>query len=174
MTDETNLDIDTGVEEEVDPRGKEILGFDPVEVEQEMLRQAQERADDPIEAASAAYSMYVPHFKRLLPQLSTRGLRRCLNFLVLYPLEQDAVKAASDEEKQFMHLVNSLVEAKFVMIMHSNFANAQALYDAQNAELTEEQKAEAVATLRAGGVSEEEIARLSAQHNVTVTEGQGE
>ena len=153
----SNEDTETEV---VDPRGVEIENFDPIMIEQEMLAQAESRAADPIETASSAYAMYVPHFKRLLPTLSTRGLRRVLNFLILHPLEQDAMNSANEDEKSFMHLVNSLVEAKFIMVMASFHANAQAVYDAQNAPLTPEQQAEVVETLRAGGVPEEEITKM--------------
>ena len=41
-----------------------------------------------------------------------------------------------------MQLVNSLVEAKFIMIMDSYSKNAQAVYDAQNTPLTQEQSDE--------------------------------
>jgi hypothetical protein len=134
--------------------------FDPAQMERDMLQAAQNRADDPVETAGSAYQLYVPHFKRLLPKMSTRSLRRILQFLILYPLEKESVAAASEMEKQFMQMCNSLVEAKFVMIMASYQQNAEALYAAEQNKLTESEKTEVVDTLRAGGVSEEEIARL--------------
>lgn len=138
--------------------------FDHKAMEQQMLQAAQSRAEDPVETAGSAYQIYVPHFKAALPKISTRGLRRVLQYMVLYPLEQDSIKSATEFEKQFMQLVNSLVEAKFVLIMASYQQNAEALYAAEQNKLTEEQKAEAVETLRAGGVSEEEIERLKKQN----------
>lgn len=157
MTDETQDEAIALAEE---PR----LNFDPKEVEAILIKQAEERAQDPTETAATAYQMYVPHYKRALPKISTRGLRRIINYMVLYPLEQDSVKSASEFEKQVMQLVNSLVEAKFVMLMDSYRLNAEAMYAAENSPLTQEQKDEAVDTLRAGGVSEEEIERLKQEN----------
>ena len=119
---------------------EEYKEYNPKEIEDELIRQANERAADPGESAAQAYSMYVPHFKRLMPKMSVRGLRRVINYMVLYPLEQDAIKNANELEKQFMQLVNSLVEAKFIMIMDTYNQHAQELYDAQNKELTTEQE----------------------------------
>jgi hypothetical protein len=140
------------------------LEIDPKALEAQMIAAAQARAEDPIETASQAYGMYVPHFKRAIPKLSTRGLRRLVNYLVLYPLEQEDFRAANDFEKQVMQLAGQLSEAKFVMIMATYQENAQKLYDAEQSKLTDTEKAEVVETLRAGGVSEEEIERLNKEN----------
>lgn len=150
MTDETKVEETT--EEPV------YKNFDPKQIEKELLEQAQQRADDPAESAATAYQMYTPHYKRLLPKMSTRSLRRILNFVVLYPFEQDSVKSANELEKQFMQLVNSLVEAKFVMIMATFNENAQQLLDAQSQPLTKEETDGIIAELKASGVTEEELA----------------
>lgn len=146
--------------------GEQFIPFDPKEVEAELIRQAEARAEDPIESAAMAYQMYVPHFKRLLPKISTRGLRRVLQYLVLYPLEKESVTAASEFEKQFMQLVNSLVEAKVLMVLDSYRQNAEALYAAQQNPLTPDEQAGVIKDLRAGGVSEEEIERLTKQNEI--------
>lgn len=151
-------------QDEVPETGEYTPNFDPKEVEAQLMEQAQARADDPGEAAATMYHMYVPHFKRLMPGISTRGLRRVLNYMVLYPFEQDSIKAATELEKQFMQLCGSLMEAKFILIMDSYNANAKQLYEAQNSPLTEEQKSDAANNLRAAGVSEEVISQLSKQH----------
>lgn len=133
MNDETQ-DIEQAEEAKLD--------FDPKALEAQMVAAAQARAEDPIETASQAYGMYVPHYKTAIPKLSTRGLRRLLNYLVLYPLDQTDFKAANDFEKQMMQLTGQLVEAKFVMIMATYNEHAQKLYDAQNTPLTQEQSDE--------------------------------
>lgn len=161
--DETQSDVDQEVVEAPQPE-QEYKEFDPKAIERELLEQAQSRAEDPMETAAGAYQMYVPHFKRLLPKMSTRGLRRVLNYMVLYPLEQDSVKSASELEKQFMQLVNSLVEAKFVMVMASYQQNAQQLYDAQNAALTAEETNEVINELKEAGITDEEIDKLKEQN----------
>jgi superfamily II DNA or RNA helicase len=112
------------------------------EVENELIRIAQARAENPTETAGTAYQMYVPHFKRAIPKLSTRGLRRVLNYLILYPLEQDSFNAANEFEKQVMQLAGQLAEAKFIMIMDSYRQHAEELYAAQNTPLTQEQSDE--------------------------------
>lgn len=134
MTDET---LETENTEEL-----EKLEINAREIEQEMIRQAQERSQDPTETAAQMYSMYIPHYKSAVPKLSTRGLRRVLNNLILYPLEQDDIKAASQFEKEMMQLVNSLVEAKFIMILDQYRLNAEKLYEAANTPLTAEEEAE--------------------------------
>lgn len=136
------------------------IPFDPKQVEEEMIKMAQARADDPVESASTMYGMYVPHFKRLLPKMSTRGLRRVLQYLVLYPLEVDSVKSASENEKQFMQLVNSLVECKFVMQMSTYAEHAEKLLAASENVLTKEEEDQVVTELKKGGVSDEEIEKL--------------
>ena len=151
MTEETKVEETT---EQV------YKNFDPKEIEKELLEQAQQRADDPAESAATAYQMYVPHYKRLLPKMSTRSLRRILNFVVLYPFEQDSVKSANELEKQFMQLVNSLVEAKFVLIMDSFNKNAQQLLEAQSSPLTTEEEADIISELKAGGVTDEVISQI--------------
>ncbi len=135
MNDETQGDNDTVVEQA--PEAK--LEFDPKAMEEQMIAAAQARAEDPTETASQAYGMYVPHYKASIPKLSTRGLRRLLNYLVLYPLDQTDFKAANDFEKQMMQLTGQLVEAKFIMILDTYNQHATELYEAQNTPLTQEQ-----------------------------------
>jgi hypothetical protein len=118
------------------------LDFDPKEIERQLLEEANNRAQDPSEMAATMYSMYVPHYKRVVPKLSTRSLRRILNYLVLYPFEQDSVKPTSELEKEVMQLTSSLIEAKIIMIMDTYRQNAEQLYEAANAPLTAEQEAE--------------------------------
>lgn len=138
---------------------KHLLEIDPAQVEREMLADAHSRAMDPMEMASQMYGMYVPHYKGAVDKLSSRALRRILNFLVLYPFEQDDVKAASKDEQQLMQLCNSLLEAKFVMTMHAYNENAEKVFAAQNSELTEEEKAQVIADFKAAGVTDEDLAQ---------------
>ncbi len=164
---ENNMNEETQVDQDMQEGADAHIPVDPKEIERQLIAGAQARAEDPIETAGTAYQIYVPHFKAALPKISTRGLRRVLQYLVLYPLEKDSVNAASEFEKQFMQLVNSLVEAKFVMVMASYQQNAQQLYDAEQAALTPAEIEGVTAELRAGGVSEEEITRLTKLHEET-------
>lgn len=139
------------------------LAFDPKEVEEQLIKMAHERAEDPVETAASTYRMYLPYFNMNLHKLSTRGLRRVINFMVKYPLEQDDIKAASDFEKEFMHLTNTLAEAKFVMIMHTYLEHSQKLFETVEKPLTSEEESAIVEDLRAAGISEEDIKNLKGE-----------
>lgn len=39
---------------------EETIKFDPKEVEAELVRMAQERAEDPVETAASTYRLYLP------------------------------------------------------------------------------------------------------------------
>ena len=134
MTDET---LETEGTEEL-----QRLDIDAREIERQMLEQAETKAQDPSEMAAQIYNMYVPHFKAAVQKLSTRGLRRVLLNAVLYPLEQDDIKASSEFEKQMVQLVSSLLEAKFILIMDQYRLNAEQLYEAATTPLTDEQEKE--------------------------------
>lgn len=134
-------------QEQTGPVEEKQLNFDPKEVEAELVRIANERAEDPVETAASTYKIYLPFMDANLKKLSVRGMRRLINFLVKYPLEQDDIKAASPFEREMMELVNTLVQAKFVMILGTYNEHAEQLYEAANTPLTEEQKAEIAAEL---------------------------
>lgn len=165
-------EIQQAVEEE------KQLKFDPKEVEEQLVKMAHERAEDPVETAASAYRLYLPYFKAQLPKLSTRALRRLVEFCVLYPLEKAKPGATTAVEREMMELTNTLIQAKFVMVLSTYNEHAQQLYDAANTPLTEEEAAQVIADLKAGGASDEDIAAIhKTVDNVTndvVTSGQGE
>lgn len=150
--------------EQATPEEKQ-LKFDPKEVEQQLVKMAQERADDPVETAASAYRMYLPYYRANLPKMSTRALRRIIKFIVEYPLEKEEIGAANAYEREMMELVNTLVQAKFVMVLATYNEGAQQLYDAANTPLTEEEAAQVIADLKAGGASDADIAAI---HQKTV------
>lgn len=165
-------------QEQSGPVEEKQLNFDPKEVEAQLVKIAQERAEDPAEVAAQTFRIYLPFYKANRSKLSTRALRRILDFLVLYPLESDKVGATSETEREMMELVNTLIQAKFVMILDTYRANAETLYDAANTPLTEEEAAQVIADLKAGGASDEDIAAihkpLDKQNEVAVESGVGE
>jgi len=163
-----------------EPQTEESLKFDPKEVEAQLVKIAQERAEDPAETAATCYRTYLPFYKIMSKnkKLSTRALRRILDFLILYPLESDKANATSKEEREMMELCNTLIQAKFVLILDTYNNHAQELYDAANSPLTEEEANQVIADLKAGGASDEDIAAIHKpvdNHNVeTVVSAQGE
>lgn len=134
--------------EEVEEKPVDLadLGLTGKEVEDFMVKAAQERADDPAEMAATAYAMYGPYYKMAVPKLSKRSLRRILDYLIFYPLEKDSVKAANEAEHSVMQLANFLIEAKFIMQMSVYKDNLEQIVAAAEAKLTEEQEQELLKT----------------------------
>jgi len=155
MTDEIQTKDDTVEETKIN--------FDPKEVEAELVRMAQERADDPAEVAAQTFRIYLPFYKANRSKLSSRAKSRILDFLLLYPLETDKHGATSEVEREMMELCNTLVQAKFVMILDTYNKHGQELYNAATTPLTETEAAQVIADLKAGGASDEDIAAIHAK-----------
>lgn len=164
MTDETQT-VETATPEE------QGLKFDPKEVEAQLVKMAEERAEDPVETAASTYKIYHPFYKANRNKLSVRGMRRLIDFLVEYPLERDSINAANQFEREMMELINTLIQAKFVMVLGTYNQHAEQLYEAANTPLTEEEAAQVIADLKAGGASDEDIAAIHAKNvdNVAAT-----
>lgn len=148
LTNEQKEAIEAGAienQKQFGPLEEKQLNFDPKEVEAELVRIANERAEDPVETAASTYKIYLPFYEKNLSKISTRGLRRVINFLVKYPLEQDDIKAANPFEREMMELINTLVQAKFVMILGTYNEHAEEFYEAATTPLTQEQ-ADEIAT----------------------------
>ena len=73
----------------------------------------------PFEAAATMFGLYAPKFERLIKTLSTGELRRLLNGLVQYPLNDKEFINDSDSLRSAFSLGQTLLEAKWVMMMHS-------------------------------------------------------
>jgi len=141
----------------------EITGISGKEVEEFMLKAANERAEDPTEMAANAYSMYGPFYKRAVPKLSKRSLRRILDYLIFYPLEQESIKCANEAEKGIMQLANFLIEAKFIMQMDIHVKNIDKYVEALETPLTTEEES----------AINEEISKLAQEvKNTGLTEDQ--
>lgn len=151
---EDNLEEKQAVETE------QKMNFDPKEIEAELVKIAQARAEDPVETAAQTYRIYLPFYRANIGKLSTRALRRLVNFLVLYPLESDKPGATSKEEREVMELTNTLIQAKFVMMLGTYNDHAEQLYNAATTPLTEEEAVAVIADLKAGGASDEDIAAI--------------
>lgn len=158
---------DTQADSPVEEQG---LKFDPKEVEAQLVKIAHERAEDPVETAASAYKIYIPYFKAQLPKLSTRALRRLIEFCVLYPLEKSKPGSTTAVEREMMELTNTLIQAKFVMILSTYNEHAQQLYDASTTPLTQEESDQVIADLKAGGASDEDIAAIHKKVDNVVTD----
>lgn len=157
MSEETQVQEVAEVSAEVT---EQTLKFDPKEVEEQLVKMAQERAEDPVETAAAAYRMYLPYYRANLPKMSTRALRRIIKFIVEYPLEKNDIGAANAYEREMMELINTLVQAKFVMVLATFNSVSDQLYDKATTPITQEEEAEAIAELKARGLTDEDIAAI--------------
>jgi len=146
--------------ENTEVKEESTVNFDPKQVEAELVRIAQERAEDPAEVAAQTYRVYLPFYKMNKSKLSTRALRRLLDFLILYPLEKSDPGANTKEERELMELCNTLIQAKFVMILDTYNKHAEEIYNSATNPLTEEEAAQVIADLKAGGASDEDIAAI--------------
>jgi hypothetical protein len=104
--------------EEIEPKQ-----FDPVEIEKQLLQQAEDeakkRAEDPTLVASAIYAMYTPKFIEAIDKLSLRKLRRLVKALVQYPINNKEYKMITPLEKEMFAAGNAILESKFLLILHS-------------------------------------------------------
>ena len=73
---------------------------------------------DPVEHAAALFAMYTDRFRMLTRKLSAKQLRRCIQLAVLEPLEDLGVKCQTDEERDYKALIDAMLQAKYLMILH--------------------------------------------------------
>jgi len=117
----SNSEVSLAAEE---VRAIESLGISnitPAETEELLLKAANEkslRSEDPVEYAAAMYTMYHERFTTLANKMSTKALKRVILKNVLEPLEDTGLKYQTEQEKDFGNLMNALLEAKFLMILH--------------------------------------------------------
>lgn len=94
----------------------------PKEVEEQEVRQLEtnlNNTEDPVEYAAALFSMYHERFVTLIEKLPTKALKRIILKNVLEPLEDTGFKYQSAKETDAGNLMNGLLEAKYLMILHA-------------------------------------------------------
>jgi len=141
--EESLLDVDI---EEAVKQQLENLDKTPEELEQAELANAeQNHGADPMVAAANLYGLYMPKFKQGIKSLSSRGRARLLKALIEYPLNEQEYKHSSQLEKELMAIGHAVLEAKFLMILHT-YNESDAIAEALDptVELTEEQKQEII------------------------------
>ena len=88
-------------------------------------------SETPFEAAATLFGMYAPKFEQQLKDLSTGELRRLLNALVQYPLNEKEFVDDSQRLRTAFALGQALLEAKWVMVMQSVMDHEQMLREAE-------------------------------------------
>ena len=105
--------------------------IDARQLELDMIAEAQNRAQDPAETAAMVYTMYRAQYLARVNKLSGRAKNRVLNMLVQYPLNGENIKFTSDLEKEVYFLADSMIQAKFVLMMETYKNGAEQLVTAQ-------------------------------------------
>lgn len=76
-------------------------------------------SETPFEAAATMFGLYAPKFEAHVKTMSTGELRRLLNALVQYPLNEKEFVNESQKLRTAFSLGQTLLEAKWVMLMQS-------------------------------------------------------
>ena len=76
-------------------------------------------SETPFEAAATMFGLYAPKFEAHVKTMSTGELRRLLNALVQYPLNDKEFVNDSQKLRTAFSLGQTLLEAKWVMLMQS-------------------------------------------------------
>jgi len=101
------------------------------------------KSETPFEAAATLFGLYAPKFEQQLKQLTTGELRRVLNALVQYPLNEKEFLTDSQRVRTAFALGQALLEAKWVMIMQTVMdQEQQKLREGEESQTTNEEEKE--------------------------------
>lgn len=93
-------------------------GNEAVQLEQEMIKQAQGSQTPPEEVAASMFNLYLPRFQMMVDKLSNKSLKRVLKALIEYPLVVDETNLSKTEKETFL-VAENLILAKVMMINHT-------------------------------------------------------
>lgn len=110
---------------------EQVEKFDSKQVEQEMLKAAENRAVDPAESAAMVYSMYRPEFLKRIPKLSSKAMRRVLQLMIEMPLNEKQLSGTTQVEREVLMLGDAMLQSKFVMMLDTYKDGAEQLVAAQ-------------------------------------------
>ena len=128
MSDEVKVEQTEEAEYVIKPEDIEIKYEEP-------LKDNEFRNAGPEEVAAQLFFLYQPKFKMLVQRLPLKALRRVINALMEYPIQQIDYKHQSEGEKNAFLIGDRLLEAKYLMIIH-------AMHDQIQARIKTEQEAE--------------------------------
>ena len=120
-----------------------MAGNEAVQLEREMIKQAQGSQTPPEEVASAMFNLYLPRFQMMVDKLSNKSLKRVLRALIEYPLVEEDTKFSSDIEKETFLVAENLILAKIMMINHTLMEHEMGLQKSESSDsVVEEAKQE--------------------------------
>lgn len=103
------------------------------------------KSESPFEAAATMFGLYAPKFEAHLKEMPTGELRRLLNALVQYPLNEKEFVNDSQRLRTGFALGQALLESKWVMLTHAFMEQEQArLRESEENQTTNEEVKEQV------------------------------
>lgn len=87
----------------------------PADITVYKKEEVKEEPPSPLDVHAGFFQMYAPRFRAHLEQLNSKALRRIINYLIVYPLNDNEVKLVNDLEKDTFLLGNRLLESKYNM-----------------------------------------------------------
>lgn len=114
---------------------EELKLVDPKQVEAEMIAEAKKKSEDPAEQAAMVFTMYKSNFERAVKKLKGKAHTRLLNALVMSPLVE--VKLLTEAEKEAYFFGDSMIQAKFVMMMQTYKDSAEEIIALANSATVE-------------------------------------
>ncbi len=112
-------------------------GNEAAQIEQEMIKRAEENQTPPQEVAAAMFNLYLPRFQMMVDKLSNKSLRRVLKALIEYPLVEEDFKFSGELEKETFLIAENLILAKVMMINHTLMEQQIDLQSEKNPDIVE-------------------------------------
>lgn len=112
-------------------------GNEAAQIEQEMIKRAEENQTPPQEVAAAMFNLYLPRFQMMVDKLSNKSLRRVLKALIEYPLVEEDFKFSGELEKETFLIAENLILAKVMMINHTLMEHQIDLQSEKNSDIVE-------------------------------------
>ena len=106
-------------------------------IQQAMIDKAVEHSDDTMAMAANTYGVLQPRFEAYVNTLSKKQLKRLINALSQFPLNEKDFNHRGSEKEAFL-IGNRLLEAKYCMVMHTYLEEMHNI----NAKLEEEKNKE--------------------------------
>lgn len=100
-------------------------------LEEELLKQAEAKADDAFGTAATAYGMYIKAFRNGVEGLSNKQLKRLILAMLEVPLWEKVPNLKTKVERELFAIGDFLLTAKATMIMKSFMDAQQAVEDAK-------------------------------------------
>lgn len=118
--------------------------IDAKQIEQDLLKKEEQRLDQqvvqqsPVEAHAKMFAMYSPIFKNGVNGLSSRKLKKLINYLIEFPLNSKEYRLMTQMERDLFNIGNKLLESKFCMRV---YIESEKIEEAQKKLQAEEESA---------------------------------